>query len=313
MSERVVLACSGRTVTAAGIERLARETGAGVVAVAVDLGRGEDPEAFRARALAGGAVEAEVVDARDEFADRYCLPALRANALRPASALLPPLVAEHLVGAAARHGATAVAHGCTGHDGVLLETGLRVLAPDLKVIARVHDPVPRPADRTPPVEPGDPDELVVTFDRGRPVAIDGETVTMLQAVQELNRRAGAPGFGRGAHVHETPGAVALTTAHRELEDATLEPDLARFKRQVERRWGELVRDGLWFSPLKQALDGFIDDTQPHVSGEVRLVLRGGRAVVADRRAEVPPPDFSQGPAAPRGLPNKIAAKRDSIT
>ncbi|QQQ74739.1 argininosuccinate synthase [Saccharothrix sp. 6-C] len=313
MSERVVLVCPGGATSAVGIHRLAEETGAGVVAVAVDLDRGEDPEAFRQRALAGGAVRAEVVDARDEFADRYCLPALRANALRPASALYPPLVAEHLVGAAARHGATAVAHGCAGHDGVRLEAGIRALAPDLRVLALVHDHVPHPADRTPPVDPVDPDELVITFDRGRPVAIDGETVTMLQAVQELNRRAGARGSGRGARVHETPGAVALTTAHRGLEDATLEPDLARFKRRVERRWGELVRDGLWFSPLKRALDSFIDDTQPHVSGEVRLVLHGGRAVVADRRGEPPLPDFSQGPASPRGLPTKIAAKRDSIT
>ena len=89
---------------------------------------------------------------------------------------------------------------------------------------------------------------------------------MLEAVLELNRRAGAQGVGRldlvedrlvgikSREVYEAPGAIALITAHQELENVTVERDLARFKRTVEQRWGELVYDGLWFSPLKRALD-----------------------------------------------------------
>ena len=104
-----------------------------------------------------------------------------------------------------------------------------------------------------------------------PTAIDGEPVTVLEAIAELNARAGAQGVGRldmvedrlvgikSREVYEAPGAIALITAHQELENVTVERDLARFKRQVEQRWGELVYDGLWFSPLKRALDAFIDE------------------------------------------------------
>ncbi|WP_367137251.1 argininosuccinate synthase domain-containing protein [Saccharothrix sp. HUAS TT1] len=300
MGERVVLAWSGDP---AALRPLV-DAGARVVAVAVDLGRG----GARRAALDLGAVEAVVVDAREEFADRYCLPALRANALRPVSELVPPLVARHLVDAARRHGATAVAHDRTGDDRVRFETCVGSLAPDLEVVAPLRDDGP-PVDvvRQParPVEPGDPDELVIAFDRGRPVAIDGETVTMSQAVRELNRRSGALDRPVAEHVYEAAGAIALATAHRELEDAVLDPDLARFKRRVERRRADLVRAGLWFAPLRQSLDSFIDSTLRHVSGEVRLVLRGGRAVVTGRGS---PSCASTGPTSPRGLPSKIAAK-----
>ncbi|MFE2753225.1 argininosuccinate synthase domain-containing protein [Actinosynnema sp. NPDC059335] len=306
MSERVVLACSGGPAAAAAIGRLTGNAGAEVVAVAVDLGHGgEHPDAVRRRALACGAVAAEVVDARDEFADRYFLAALRANTLPRPSALSRPLIVEHLVRAAARHGATTVAH--TGDRGPI-EAGVGALAPDLKVVAVDPGAEPElPVQARRVLEPYDPDELVVTFDRGRPVAIDGETVTMRQAVRELNRRSGVARTTT-TWAREAPGAVALVTAHRDLEDVTLEPDLARFKRRVERRWAGLVHDGLWFSPLRQALDGFLDHTQRHVSGEVRLVLRGGRAVVTDRRGEDPPPRPHPGHATPRDLPNQIAAK-----
>src|SRR5437762_514836 len=130
-----------------------------------------------------------------------------------------------------------------------------------------------------PATPRDPDEVVITFDGGVPVALDGETVTPYQAITELNRRAGAHGVGRldmvedrlvgikSREVYEAPGAIALINAHMELENVTIERDLARFKRTVDQRWGELVYDGLWFSPLKQALDAFIADAQQHVSGE----------------------------------------------
>src|SRR5215471_2510643 len=120
MSERVVLAYSGGLDTSVGIGWIAEETGAEVVAVAVDLGQGgEDLETIRQRALDCGAVEAVVADARAEFADDYCLPALQANALYMdryplVSALSRPVIVKHLAKAAKYHGATTVAHGCTG-------------------------------------------------------------------------------------------------------------------------------------------------------------------------------------------------------
>jgi argininosuccinate synthase len=319
MGERVVLAYSGGLDASVAIGRLVEKTGAEVVAVSVDLGRGgEDPAALRRRALACGAVDAVVVDARDEFAIDYCLSALRANAPLM-SAVSRPVVVKRLVEAAGHHGATAVAHGCA--DGGWFEVGIAALAPDLRVLAPVRDfawtreeavrwaeeralPIdltrtsPYSADRTVwgresglPVgaefEEHDPDEVVVTFDQGVPVALDGETVTAFEAVRELNRRAGGHGVGRpvGGAGREAPGAVALITAHRALEAVTLDRETARFKRTAERRWGELVHDGLWFSPLKNALDAFIETTQEQVSGEVRLLLHGGRAVADGRRGE----------------------------
>ncbi|RZQ62916.1 argininosuccinate synthase [Amycolatopsis suaedae] len=396
MTERVVLAYSGGLDTSVGIGWIAEETGAEVVAVAVDLGQGgEDLETIRQRALDCGAVEAVVADARDEFAEQYCLPALQANALYMdryplVSALSRPVIVKHLAEAAKYHGATTVAHGCTGkgNDQVRFEVGLGALVPDLKVIAPVRDfawtrekAIAWAEDRNLPidvtkkspfsidqnvwgraVETGfledlwnaptkdvysytedptvnwqAPDEVVITFDKGVPVAIDGETVTVLEAIQQLNRRAGAHGVGRldmvedrlvgikSREVYEAPGAIALITAHQELENVTVERDLARFKRQVEQRWGELVYDGLWFSPLKDALDAFIAQTQEHVSGEIRMVLHGGNAVVNGRRSEDSLYDFNlatydegdtfdqslaKGFVQLWGLPSKIAAKRD---
>ncbi|HEV8174779.1 MAG TPA: argininosuccinate synthase [Actinoplanes sp.] len=181
------------------------------------------------------------------------------------------------------------------------------------------------------------DEVTITFEGGNPVAIDGETVTPLQAITELNRRAGAQGVGRldmvedrlvgikSREVYEAPGAIALITAHQELENVTVERDVARFKRTVDQRWGELVYDGLWFSPLKHALDAFIDDTQKHVSGEVRLTLHGGRAVVTGRRSDASLYDFgmatydtgdtfdqslAKGFVQLWGLPSRMASARD---
>ena len=147
MTERVVLAYSGGLDTSVAIGWIAEETGAEVVAVAVDVGQGgEDMETIRKRALECGAVEAVVSDAKDEFAEEYCLPALQANALYMdryplVSALSRPLIVKHLVRAAERYGATTVAHGCTGkgNDQVRFEVGIGALAPDLKVIAPVRD------------------------------------------------------------------------------------------------------------------------------------------------------------------------------
>jgi argininosuccinate synthase len=362
MSDKVVLAYSGGLDTSVAIGWLAEQTGAEVIAVAIDVGQGgEDMEDIRQRALACGAVEAIVVDARDEFADDYCLPALRANALYMdryplVSALSRPLIAKHLVAAALAHDASTVSHGCTGkgNDQVRFEVGIGTLAPHLKVIAPVRDyawtrekaiayandhglPIdvskksPYSIDQNvwgravetgflediwngpiedvysytaDPAEPRDADEVLVSFEHGRPIAIDGETVTVLQAIEQLNRRAGAQGVGRldlvedrlvgikSREIYEAPGAMALITAHQELENVTVERELARFKRGVDQRWGELAYDGLWFSPLKRSLDAFIEDAQQHVSGDIRMTLHAGRATVTGRRSDASLYDFN---------------------
>lgn len=188
-----------------------------------------------------------------------------------------------------------------------------------------------------PAFPPVADEVIITFEKGIPVAIDGQAVTPLQAIQEMNRRAGAQGVGRidivedrlvgikSREIYEAPGAMALIAAHQELENVTVEREQARFKRQVEQRWGELVYDGMWFSPLKRSLDAFIADTQEYVSGEIRMVLHGGRATVTGRRSESSLYDFNlatydegdtfdqsqaRGFIEIYGLTAKLAAARD---
>ncbi|HVA60108.1 MAG TPA: argininosuccinate synthase [Mycobacteriales bacterium] len=395
MSDRIVLAYSGGLDTSVAIGWIARESGAEVIAVAVDVGQGgEDLTVIRQRALDCGAVEAVVADARDSYADGYCLPALRANALYMdryplLSALSRPLIVTHLVAAAREFGASTVAHGCTGkgNDQVRFEVGLGALAPDLAVLAPVRDsgmtrdkaiafaeerglPIdvskksPYSIDQNvwgraietgfledpwnPPIEDlysytADPavtrraDEVVIGFDDGVPTRLDGRPVSMLEAISELNARAGAQGIGRidlvedrlvgikSREIYECPGAIALITAHQELESCTVERDLARFKRAVEQRWTELVYDGLWFSPLKRALDEFIASASRHVTGEIRLVLHAGRATVTGRRGDASLYDYNlatydaedefdqslaRGFVELWGLPSKIAARRD---
>ena len=147
MKQRIVLAYSGGLDTSVAIPYLSDEIGAEVIAVAVDMGQsGEDLEVIRKRALDCGAVEALVVDARDEFVSEFCMRALKANALYMdryplVSALSRPLIVRHLVAAARTHGATVVSHGCTGkgNDQVRFEAGIAALAPDLKVIAPARD------------------------------------------------------------------------------------------------------------------------------------------------------------------------------
>jgi argininosuccinate synthase len=396
VKDRIVLAYSGGLDTSVAIGWLGEETGAEVVAVAIDLGQGgEDMDVVRQRALDCGAVASIVIEAKDEFAEGFCLPALKANALYMdryplVSALSRPLIVKHLAEAAKMHGATIVSHGCTGkgNDQVRFEVGIGALAPELKVIAPVRDyawtrekaiayaeerglPIdqnkksPYSIDQNVwgravetgflediwngpiedvysytqnPAEPREADEVTITFESGTPVGIDGEKVTVLEAIQQLNQRAGAQGVGRldlvedrlvgikSREIYEAPGAIALITAHQELENVTVERDLSRFKKGIDQRWGELVYDGLWFSPLKNALDTFIEESQKPVTGEIRMTLHGGRAVVTGRRSDHSLYDFNlatydegdefdqslaKGFLDLWGLPSKIAAKRDA--
>jgi argininosuccinate synthase len=394
VSDRVVLAYSGGLDTSVGIGWLKDATGKEVIALAVDVGQGgEDMEEIRQRALACGAVDAIVVDAKDEFANDFVMPSLRANALYQkryplVSALSRPLIAKHLVAVATELGANSVAHGCTGkgNDQVRFEAAVTSLAPELLSIAPIRDlaltrdkaiayaqehglPIkqskknPYSIDKnvwgraveTGPLEdpwsaPGDdvweytdspaaglaPEDVTITFSAGIPVAIDGAAVTPLQAIELLNARAGRHGVGRidmiedrlvgikSREVYEAPAALTLLNAHEELENLVLERDLGRYKAQIEKDWANLVYDGLWFSDLKSSLDAFIEDTQKYVSGDVRVRLHAGMAVVTGRTSPESLYDFdlatydtgdtfdqshAKGFIEIWSLPSKISAKR----
>ncbi len=367
MAKRVVLAYSGGLDTSVAVRWIIEEWGAEVVALAVDVGQAPSAdggywERIRERALAAGAVEAEVVDARVEFAADHFGPALRANALYEGryplvSALSRPVIARHLVAAARRHGADAVAHGCTGkgNDQVRFEVGVRTLAPDLEVLAPVRvwgmtrddciayasrfgipltvtrekpysidenlvgraiecgemeDPWSAPPDavyeltRRVADAPTGRREIVVAFEEGTPVALDGARMPLADLVPAVGGIAGEYGFGRidmvenrrvgikSRETYECPGSLALIAAHQDLESITVERDVMREKARLEGRYAELVYDGLWFSPLREALDAFVESTQRHVTGEVRLRLEPGRCFPVGRRADAPLYDYA---------------------
>ena len=144
--------------------------------------------------------------------------------------------------------------------------------------------------------PDEPDHVVIGFEQGLPVSLDGERLTPVEIVEHMHVLAGRHGVGRidmienrligikSREVYEVPAATALMTAHDDLERMTLERDVARFKRSISDRYAELVYNGLWFSPLRAALDAFVDETQRYVTGEVKLRLWKGSAQPLGRRS-----------------------------
>jgi len=354
VAKRVVLAYSGGLDTSVAVRWLGDELGLEVIALAADVGQGGDFERVRERALAAGAVEALVVDCREEYARDFVAPALKANAKYEGkyplvSALSRPVIVKHMVAAAREHGADAVAHGCTGkgNDQVRFEVSTRALAPDLETLAPVRgwgltreqsieyaeragipltvtkespysvdqnlwgrtvecgileDPwEPPPEDvyelTTPTAT--EPVELTIRFEQGLPVALDGRELPFHELIGEVTRVVGSYGWGRidmvenrrvgikSREIYECPGSLALLMAHADLEDLTLERELAHEKARLEPRYADLIYDGLWFSPLKEALDAFVEESQRFVSGEVRLRCElPGRCIVAGRRSDV---------------------------
>ncbi len=351
MAKRVALAYSGGLDTSVAVRWLREEYGVEVVAVAVDVGQGgESFEDITARALAAGAVEAVVVDAREELAADFCFPAIAANARYEGkyplvSSLSRPVIVKHLVEQARLFGCDAVAHGCTGkgNDQVRFEVGTRALAPEFEILAparvwgltredcvalaakweipiqqtkekiysidenlwgraiecgRIEDPWHttrlEPFTLTQITEQG-PIEVIIGFEQGRPVTIDGVAYSPADMIDRMNTIAGSTGCGRldmvenrrvgikSREVYEAPGALALIAAHSDLEDLTLERDVAHEKLRLEPRWAELVYDGMWFSPLKNALDAFIAETQRFVTGEVRMTFEAPGVMRVDGR------------------------------
>jgi argininosuccinate synthase len=341
MTKRVVLAYSGGLDTSVAVRWMIQEWGVEVVCCLVNVGQDVDgSESFddiKARALAAGAIDFVVVDARAEMAEEFCAKAITANARYEGkyplvSALSRPVIVRHLVAQARKFNAQAVAHGCTGkgNDQVRFEVGTHALAPDLEVLAPARNwgmtradsvdfaakwDIPIKATKEKiysidenlwgraiecgaiedpwaeaPDEPytltrittSGPVELTLSFSHGRPTEIDGVAMDLADLIATLNTRAGSTGFGRidmvenrrvgikSREVYECPAALALIAAHLELEDMVLERDLRHEKARLETIYAELIYDGMWFSPLKEALDAFIEETQRHVTGDVRL-------------------------------------------
>lgn len=145
--------------------------------------------------------------------------------------------------------------------------------------------------------PDEPTEIMIDFVEGIPVAIDGKEMDYLHIIEEMNKIAGANGFGRidmienrmigvkSRECYEAPGALALIMAHRALEDMCLEREVLRYKLHIEQDWATLVYNGQWYSPLKHAMDAFLSTTQTCVTGKVRLKFYKGSCTVTGRESD----------------------------
>ena len=353
---RVLLLYSGGLDTSVMLKWIQDEYQAEVVALTVHLGQpGENFDEVREKALMLGAVDAHVVDAREEFARDYVLPAIKANALYGGgyplfTALGRPLIAKLAVEYAHRTNCDTIAHGCTGkgNDQVRIEATVATLDPDLKIIAPVrgwqmgreeeieyarrhgipikggtqaapysiddnlwgrssegkwiedlsHAPeddvfqLVTPPERAPDV----PERVSITFERGVPVALDGERlelVDLLYRAAEIGRRHGV---GIVDHIedrivglkvrdiYEVPAAALVLTAHQELEKLVCTIHQNQFKPELDRQWAYLVYAGLWYEPLRGDLDAYVERVNEQVSGTIGLKLYKGSVRVETRES-----------------------------
>ena len=351
MVKKVVLAYSGGLDTSIIIPWLKENYHCEVIALAADLGQGEELTPLKEKALKGGASKFYLEDLKREFIEEYIFPTLQAGAVYEGKYLLGtsiarPLIAKYLVLTAQKEEAEAVAHGATGkgNDQVRFELSIKALNPSLKIIAPwrewdirsreeaidyaaarnisvpvtkkdpysrdrnlwhlsheggdledvAKEPPPDLLQLTVPPEkaPDSPAYVEISFVEGLPREINGKQMPAVALVEELNRLGQANGIGvvdlvenrlvgmKSRGVYETPGGTILYLAHRELEYLTLDRQTMHFKDIVAQRYAELVYDGLWFSPLKTALDAFVKATQQTVTGKVRLKLYKGNCTPA---------------------------------
>ncbi|MBJ7296692.1 MAG: argininosuccinate synthase [Dolichospermum sp. JUN01] len=352
-AKKVVLAYSGGVDTSVCIPYLKQEWGVEeIITLAADLGQGDELEPVREKALKSGASESLVVDVKDIFVKDYAFPAIQANALYEnryplGTALARPLIAKILVEAAAKYGADAIAHGCTGkgNDQVRFDVSCTALNPNLKILAPAREwgmsreetiaygekcGIPAPVKKSspfsidknllgrsieagtledpanePPEEiyemtkaiidtPNEPEYLEIGFQKGLPTTINGTSKQPVELIEQLNKIVGNHGIGRidmienrlvgikSREIYESPAMIVLINAHRDLESLTLTADVSQYKRGMEETYTKLVYNGLWYSPLKAALDAFIQQTQEKVSGVVRLKLFKGNATIVGR-------------------------------
>jgi argininosuccinate synthase len=291
-----VLAHAGGLDTAVAISWLAETYRAEIIAVTVDLGQKKEwLEEARDRALATGAVRAHVVDVRDEFARDYLARALKVGLFQddPAAMtekLARPLIAQTLVSIAGIEQSRAVAHGDRGGTGgASLAKAVRAVDPALTLLAvPASMSLPReerspmsgqPEERPLPFRPAttwpeEPAFVDVALQRGVPTGINGVSMPWSDLVDSLDILTRAHGVGSSA-------LVALDVAHRALEAETISSDAERFGAEIAREYLRMLGDGTWFSPMRQALDAYVDKIQERVAGVVRLKLHQGDCTVVE--------------------------------
>src|SRR5207248_1128222 len=334
--------------TSVMLKWIQEQYGAEIVALTINLGQpGEDFGVVEGKARDLGAIDARVVDAREEFAHEYVLPAIKANALYGGgyplfTALGRPLLAKIAVEVARETGCDTIAHGCTGkgNDQVRIESTVAALGPELKIIAPVRDwqmgreeevayarehgipikggteappysiddniwgrsseggpieDLSEPPRRdvfnliTPPEEaPDEPEEVELEFERGCPVALNGERLGLVELIERCTEIGARHGVGVVDHIedrivglkvrdlYEVPAAAIILPAHRELEKLVSTRHQNLFKPALDMQWGYLVYAGLWQEPLLSDLNAYMDAANEQVTGMIALKLYKGR-------------------------------------
>jgi argininosuccinate synthase len=318
-----------------------------VVTLTVNLGQpGEDYGVVEGKAKQLGAVETHLIDAREEFARDYVVPAIKANAIYGLgyplfTALGRPLIAKLAVDIARETGCDTIAHGCTGkgNDQVRIEATIATLAPELKVIApvrgwamgrdeeiayaRKHGIPVKGGTETPPYSiddnlwgrssegrwiedianapeddvfdlvtrpedaPDEPQVVTIGFERGVPVTLDGERLGLVDLIDKVAAIGCRHGVGIVDHIedrivglkvrdiYEVPAAAIILPAHAELERLVGTIHENRFKPMLDQQWAYLVYAGLWYEPLREHIDAYMDSVNQRVTGEVGLKLYKG--------------------------------------
>ena len=353
---RVLLLYSGGLDTSVMLKWIQDEYEAEVVALTVNLGQpGEDYDVVKGKALRLGALDCHVVDAREEFAHGYVVPAIKANALYGGgyplfTALGRPLIAKLAVEYARRTGCDTIAHGCTGkgNDQVRIESTVIALDPEMKIIApvrgwqmgreeeiayaREHGIPVKGGTETPPYSiddnlwgrsseggpiedieepprddvfqlvtrpeeaPDEHEDVVVGFERGVPVALNGERLELVDLLERAGEIGSRHGIGIVDHIedrivglkvrdlYEVPAAALVLPAHKELEKLVGTIHQNTFKPQLDNHWAYLVYAGLWYEPLVQDLNAFMDSVNEQVTGEITVRLYKGSTRPVARRS-----------------------------
>ena len=396
--KKIVLAYSGGLDTSIIIPWLKENyNGPEIIAVAADVGQGDELDGLEEKAIKTGASKLIIADLTDEMCDEIIVPSVMMDAKYEkyllGTAFARPVIGKKLAEIALAEGADAIAHGATGtgNDQVRFELAIKRFAPDMPIIAPwrewdiksreeeiayaeahnvplkinretnyskdknlwhlshegldLEDPGNEPQYEkkgflemsvSPIDAPDAPTYVTLDFEQGKPVALDGEKMSAKDIILKLNAIGGANGIGildivenrlvgmkcRG--VYETPGGTILYKAHSVLETLCLDKMTMHEKQKLAVTFGELVYNGQWFTPLREALSAFVTKTQEHVTGTVRLKLYKGNMINAgvwspyslysEEIATFGESDYNQADAAGfiqlYGLPISVQAKVD---
>ena len=352
--KKVVLAYSGGLDTSIIIPWLKENyNNPEIIAVAADVGQGDELDGIEEKALETGASKIYIEDLTDTMVEEVIIPSMMMGAKYEdyllGTAFARPVIGRHLVEIAQREGADAICHGCTGkgNDQVRFELAIKRFAPDMKIIAPwrewsirsreeeidyaeahqvplkisretsyskdknlwhlshegldLEDPANEPTyDKpgflemgvSPMKAPDAPTLVTIDFEKGWPVAVNGERMKASDIIRRLNQLGGDNGIGildivenrlvgmKDRGVYETPGGAILYRAHEVLEMITLDKDTAHMKRKLAVDFADLIYNGKWFTPLREALQAFAQDTQKHVTGTVKLKLYKGNLITS---------------------------------